>query len=235
MKNDKNYRTEWKYICNNTDLDVIALKLKEIMHIDSNSDNDGKYTISSLYFDDYNNSCIYDNDSGLGNRFKWRIRYYNGDTSFIHLEKKEKHNGLCYKRSCKISYEDYNKIINADVYDLVYKTNEQLLKEFCLDIINRLFRPKIIIDYERIAFVEPTTNIRITIDKNITASLEIDKFLIGNYIKYPIQKINEHVLEVKFDSILPSYIQKAISNSRLNRSTFSKYYLGRVMSERNYL
>ena len=36
-----------------------------------------------------------------------------------------------------------------------------------------------------------------------------------------------NVLEVKFDSILPSYIRKIVESYNFNQGSFSKYYYGR--------
>ncbi len=228
------YRSEWKYICNNHDLVILEERIKGILCYDQNA---GKktYNIHSLYFDDYLNSCANDNDAGASERLKWRIRYYDDDRGFIRLEKKEKNNDLCYKRSCVISRKEYDDIIKGNTYDVFWNTQEKLLKEFCLEIIRKLYAPKIIIDYERTAFVEPITNIRITFDKNICGSLNINEFLEGTYEKYPLQNMGQHVLEVKFDDVLPSYLEKILHENGLQRNTFSKYYLGRIVLERNIL
>lgn len=145
----------------------------------------------------------------------------------MYLEKKEKLFGRCHKRKCKISESEYNSIINGDCMEVFWNTEEKLLKEFVVDIILKNFMPKVIIDYERIAFIEPIVNIRITLDTNISASYDINNFLTENYINYPVQEQNYHVLEVKFDDILPGYIKNIVCSSGFNQTSFSKYYLGR--------
>lgn len=112
--------------------------------------------------------------------------------------------------------------------EVFWNTKEQLLKEFCVDIVSKRFVPKIIVDYEREAFVEPISNIRITLDYNISASDEIEQFLNGNYIKTPVLKKEKHVLEVKFDDVFPSYIKAVLQSNVLVQQSFSKYYLGRI-------
>ena len=93
------YRTEWKYICNEFDLDLLKEKMKVLLSLDQNA-NKEVYNIHSLYFDDYNNTCAFDNDAGSSERFKWRIRYYDDNSDYIKLERKEKYDDLCYKESC---------------------------------------------------------------------------------------------------------------------------------------
>ncbi|MBQ3294893.1 MAG: polyphosphate polymerase domain-containing protein [Erysipelotrichaceae bacterium] len=228
------YRTEWKYICNEFDLDLLKEKMKVLLSLDQNA-NKEVYNIHSLYFDDYNNTCAFDNDAGSSERFKWRIRYYDDNSDYIKLERKEKYDDLCYKESCLLSKEEYQDIIDKNISKVFWKTDKKLLKEFCIDIMCRLFSPKIIIDYERTAYTEPISNIRITFDKNISGSLDTDRFITNDYMKYPVQEKGIHVLEVKFDDVLPGHVGKLLHTGNLQRNTFSKYYLGRLVLERNLL
>ncbi|MBR3672756.1 MAG: VTC domain-containing protein, partial [Clostridia bacterium] len=86
-----------------------------------------------MYFDDYKDTSIYTTNSGLSERFKWRIRYYGDDLSYIVLEKKEKIEGRCHKKSCKITIEEYNNIISGDLTDLIFETEKKLVKELAID------------------------------------------------------------------------------------------------------
>ena len=223
------YRNEWKYYLKETDFTLIENKLNKVLSLDIHANASNKYYVRSLYFDDYTNSCLNDNDAGLNKRYKWRIRYYNNDLTYICLERKEKLNGLCRKFDTKLSIEQYKFIINNDISTLFWRSDDRLIKEFCLDILNKRFKPKVIIDYERTAYVEPITNVRITFDRNISASLEIDKFIVNGYTKYPLLHVDKHILEVKFDDILPSYINQAVHINKLQQTTFSKYYLSRKL------
>lgn len=184
------YRTEWKYISDDCYLLQIENKLSKVLRLDSHTRNN-KYVIHSLYFDDIENSCMFDNDAGLGKRFKYRIRYYDDDLNYIVLERKEKYNSLGRKLSSRISREQFDNIVNGNISEVFWNTQNELLKKFCIDIQTRMFKPKVIIDYERTAYVEPITNVRITFDKNISCSNEVDKFLTKGYTKRPLlEKVN---------------------------------------------
>ena len=228
------YRTEWKYICNDYDIDLLSAKIKALLKIDENA-TDNTYGIHSLYFDDYLNSSAFDNDAGASERYKWRIRYYNDNHNLIKLEKKVKRNDLCYKNVCLLSEKQYQLIVDGEIQELMYNSEDTLLQQFCGEYLYRYLQPKIIIDYQRTAYVEPISNIRVTFDRNICASLDLDRFMDGDYLKYPVQERNVHVLEVKFDDVFPEYMEKIIHSAGLNRNTFSKYYLGRLVLERNLL
>lgn len=229
---DKIYRHEIKYLTSEKVLNEIDFKLSSIMCYDKHAINNGYYNIHSLYFDDYNNSLAFDNDLGINNRYKWRIRYYNKDNENIFLEKKIKNNGLGYKKRCRLTKEVYKNIMNDNLlYETMLSSQNDLLKQFIYEIITKVMRPKVIIDYERKAYIENISNVRITFDKNIRSSLEIDKFLDGNYLGVSTNESGYHILEVKYDYVLPSYCKKIIYNKKLNICSYSKYNLGRKKVE----
>lgn len=124
--------------------------------------------------------------------------------------------------------EEYQLLMDGRVMDVFWNTDQKLLKEFCVDTVTRRFLPRIIINYEREAFVETIANIRITMDYNISASDEIERFLCGDYMKIPVLEKKKHVLEVKFDDVLPSHIKAVLQANVLGQRSFSKYYLGRI-------
>ena len=95
--------------------------------------------------------------------------------------------------------------------------------------MTKKLEPKAIIHYERVAYVEEITNIRITLDQNISVSDDFDHFTDGDYMGCPIQEKGQSVLEVKFDHILPGYIRHILTNRHLIQTAFSKYCIGRKM------
>lgn len=197
------------------------------MDPDTHSGPDGKYEVHSLYFDDYQDTCAADNDAGVSERTKYRIRYYGDRPSHLHLERKEKLHGRCRKESCSLTLDQYRMLVNGDADELLWDTENALLRQFCTLCMTKRFAPRIVIDYERTAYVEEVSNIRITLDENISASWDWRQFLTGDYLRYPIQERGQHVLEVKFDEILPAHIPPIINGRELIQTSFSKYYLGR--------
>lgn len=228
-----NLRTEWKYMCDDITLCLIENKISKVLNYDVHMKDRPNYHVRSLYFDDINNSCLFDNDAGTGKRFKYRIRYYNSDLSYLILERKEKIYSLGNKKACKISLEQYKQIVSGQFSKIFWETDNEILKKFCIDMQAKLFRPKAIIDYERTAYVEPVTNVRITFDRNISGSMEINKFLNGDYLRYQLLDPKTNLLEIKYDDVFPSYIRRTVQNSKLNQITFSKYYLCREIIERS--
>ena len=86
------YRHELKYSISLADRMALVQRLRPLMQRDPHTDETGRYTIRSVYFDNYKDKALREKLSGVQTREKFRIRYYNEDLSFITLEKKIKHN-----------------------------------------------------------------------------------------------------------------------------------------------
>ena len=90
MKLDGNYRHEKKYPISQGDYLALRQRLRPVMQPDPHAGAEGVYSIQSVYFDNYRDKALREKIDGVQQREKFRIRYYNGDLSFVTLEKKIK-------------------------------------------------------------------------------------------------------------------------------------------------
>ena len=219
------YRSELKFIITKYQMQLLKSNLECIMERDINSSVDGSYFIRSLYFDDYKDTAYNQVINGLSEREKYRIRYYNYDSNFIRFENKYKKNNMNKKTSVNINKEDVVKIIdNQEI-----STNDNLLSLFLIKKNTELYRPVVIIDYNRDAYIYKAGNVRITFDYNLTCSYDIDNFFKKDIDSIPLLDKNEVILEVKFDEFLPSFIRQILNIDSIERTSFSKYANGRTM------
>ncbi|MCR5609899.1 MAG: polyphosphate polymerase domain-containing protein [Lachnospiraceae bacterium] len=221
------FRNEIKYNCSELEWNIIKERLSHCMRFDEHAGDNNEYRIRSLYFDDYFNTAFYDNDAGVRNRRKFRIRVYDDVKSRIQLEVKYKVHGKTRKESCKLTLEECEKLMYGEIPE--FREDMPLpLKHMYYEMSTRLLRPRIIIEYERCAYVEPVGNVRITFDKNISYSNHISDFLEDKIPLTPLLETGQHVLEVKYDEFLPAYIAQAMEIKTLKRTSFSKFYLSCV-------
>ena len=227
------YRAENKYLVSETDILLLSSRLSPFMSSDQNQKG-SSYEIRSLYFDDIFDSCMDENDAGTNARRKYRIRSYGPDFSFIRLEIKEKLNGFTRKYSCPLSLAEYEAILDGGK-DLIFG-DKKPLNELLLSMRCTLMQPKAIIKYERSAFVHPSGNVRVTFDRNICASRECGDFF-SEYLPFaiPILPRGTHVLEVKYDELLPDVIAQQLEIGKLQKTAFSKYYLGRLAINNDFI
>lgn len=222
------FRHEDKYIIDLPQKEILNIKVKTLLKPDEHAGKDNKYTIRSLYLDNIAEECLKDNLYGKDPRSKYRIRYYNNDTSHIVLEKKTKKRSMCLKESIIISKKECEEIILGKIP--IIKTNDSLLrKQILSDLLTKSLLPKTIVTYDRTPYVYGPGNVRITFDDNISSSNDIKHFLECDYIQRPILPIGQSILEVKWDELLPKHIQNVMMLNNLEWTAFSKYFMCRVM------
>lgn len=218
------YRHELKFTVSDIDLEIIRYRLMPLMKTDTHQEGRA-YTVRSLYFDDFRDSCMKENEDGVDNRKKYRIRIYNGNDSVIKLERKSKYHGMSHKLSVTIPKEDCYAYMQGKTVPI--KENSSVLeKEFFAEMKMNAMHPSSIVEYERTAFVEKRGNVRITFDRNISGGEKKEAFF-GEPPLVPLLPPGMHVLEVKYDEFLPEYIAQALEIGKLRQTSFSKYYYAR--------
>ena len=220
------YRHEYKYYIPTQKLLCIKNQIEPIMFRDMHVGNDESYTIRSLYFDDYENSGFYENENGVDPREKFRLRIYNGDASLIKLELKQKYMGKTRKQSCIIPQALCESIINGNNY-FAADIDSPVYRKFYIQQTTKFLRPKVIVEYERIPYIYPDGNVRITFDLNIRSCINIRSFLAPNIMTRSVMPTGQNILEVKFDELLPDFIHQSVQTEKLQQTNFSKYYICR--------
>ena len=219
------FRNEWKHEINTCDMISIRQRLRAVAKPDPHA-IDGKYLIRSLYFDDINDKALREKIDGVNRREKFRIRYYNGDTSLIHLEKKSKWNGLGHKDTAELTKEQAQAIVDGDI-DWMLSSDEPLVQELYSKMKSKGLSPKTIVDYTREPFVFTAGNVRVTLDYNIRTGLNCTDFLNTDCITIPAGDA-PIILEVKWDGFLPDAIRDAVQLTGRRASAFSKYAQCRI-------
>ena len=214
------YRHEWKHEINYADMLTLRPRLSVVMNRDKHAVN-GAYQIRSLYFDNLSDKALREKIDGVNIREKFRIRYYNGDTSFIVLEKKSKINGLCAKESCQISADEAQKIVDGNL-GWMPESGRPLCTELYAKMLSQGLKPKTIVDYTRDPFVFPAGNVRVTVDYNIRTGLFRTDFLNPKTLTLPAGE-SPIILEVKWDAYLPDIVRAAVSLPGRRVTAFSKY------------
>ena len=229
MQNEKKYRNELKYICTEADLAILESRIKVLCKRDSHVGSSGTYDIRSIYFDDVNDSCFNENESGTDPRAKFRIRIYNGNANRITLEKKSKSHGMTHKDSAILSREQFNDIMSGKPSGLFKNSSDlaPLLNQFEALMYTKGYRPKTIVAYKRTPFVFKVGNVRITLDRNIGHTDKFDLFFDETLPLTPVLTNGTHILEVKYDELLPDFLYNALNLDGLKYTNFSKYYLSR--------
>ena len=215
-------RHEHKYSLNFIEYQILKNKLAIVLKPDEHAGPDGRYHIRSLYFDDFKNSALFEKQSGITNRSKYRIRIYNYCDQTIKLERKTKLNQYIRKDCVRLRREDADRIISGDV-DFLANSKNSFLRDFFLKIQNNLLRPIVIVDYLREAYVHPVGNVRITFDTELHTSLGPIDFFDSECSTTRVHQSSDIILEVKFDDVLPLHIRGLFPKTICQRCSFGKF------------
>lgn len=223
MINMRKYRNEIKFVINKDSAEILKRKLALLMDVDSNANSsDNSYFIRSLYFDDIYSNAYYEKMDGVEYRKKYRIRIYNNDFKFIRLECKYKHENKTSKDQMLIDKNICDKIIEGNIDQLDINEDNLLLK-FIIDYKLKSLRPAIIVDYKRLAYTYPVSDVRVTFDSQIRSGRYNYNLYDDNMDTYKVINDNEVVLEVKFNEVLPEQIAIVLSTVPMIRQAFSKF------------
>ena len=220
------YRNELKHLITPGDRAALCATMRTVAHLDPHAGAKGYYTIRSLYFDNIADKALREKADGVNEREKFRIRYYDGNTAVIHLEKKVKRDSLGYKVSCDLTAGEAQRIVDGDTLWMA-SDHRGLVVELYAKMKSQGLRPMTIVDYERIPFVYGPGNVRVTVDYNIRTGLRCTDFLNPNCVTIPASG-NDIILEVKWDDYLPTVIRHAVQLKGRRQTAFSKYAQCRI-------
>ncbi len=214
-------RHEIKFFLSATDAVWLSARLASALNRDKNAGPDGSYLVRSLYLDDAFDTAYYDKIAGVPSRDKYRIRLYNLDDRAILLERKRKIGDLIQKDSVQISRRMAERIEAGDPGGFE-RVDNPLVKDLFRGMRTKLMRPVVLVDYAREAFCHPAENARVTIDRYLRAGPRTALF-DANVPTLPALDVDQAILEVKFDRVLPDFIALLLYDAPASRSAISKY------------
>jgi hypothetical protein len=214
------YRHERKYFLNKETAYMLQQRISYVLSPDDNGP-DGKYHISSLYFDDNYNTSFYEKQNGILKRDKFRLRFYNGSMDKIRLEIKHKHGERVCKESADITPPQYEMMCDGDYNFMAIKKNP-VLKQFYVSHVLKHMRPVVMVDYDRQAYIYPAGRVRVTFDTDIRA-----KTHTGSY-SFPVVPNENTILEIKYDAFIPSHIAGLLSGIPFTQLAISKFVMAKL-------
>ena len=220
------YRHELKYQVSDAQVQMLKNRITHLIPADRHAGADGTYTIRSLYFDDYENRCLRENEDGTDPREKFRIRIYNHSDQRITLECKRKERGKTHKTSCPLTRQQTELLMQGKILPDI-ASQPPLLQKLTMLMMTRRMRPVVIVEYDRVPYVYKNGNVRITLDTNIRSSSAVETFLAEQIPNRPVMPAGHQLLEVKYDEYLPDFIYRALQLHSLRQTAFSKYYICR--------
>ncbi len=220
-------RYELKYYLNQIQLDRALLQLSRLMEMDTNCKNQKAYRVRSLYFDSIDDECLYQKQSGNLLRKKIRLRTYGeSGNDTVKFEIKRKYGQIVKKDAVTISKEEAKEICLGN-YALLLDKNDPVLNEIYITFVTKLYKPKVIVEYKRVAFVSPVSNIRVTFDQDLRSNINHLDLFSAVKDMMPVILEGKQILEIKYNDFFPGYLKNVLSAVNSERMAISKYTLAR--------
>lgn len=223
-------RKELKYLISPQEVSSLKEKLAAVMQVDIHGGREG-YRVRSLYFDSLFDSDFEDKVAGYDKRQKVRLRVYDPSDQKVKLELKKKTGSTQRKCSLIISRDEAKRMIKGD-YTFLMERPETMAHQLYTFMLTKCYRPKCVVEYDRLAYFREENDIRVTFDGNLRAT-EADFDIFNEHlILYPVTPPGEVTMEVKYNGFLYSYIKKIINQANRMQISNSKYCRARQITKR---
>ena len=209
-------RYELKYVLSKEQVEKFKIEILKHMKIDKY----GLTTISSIYYDTPTYTLINKSIEKPSYKEKLRLRSYGlaKEDSPVFLEIKRKNDKIVYKRRIATTESKVEKFFKEDEeFD-----KEQISRELQAFKENyKKLEPKYLIIYDRIAYYQDNSDVRITLDMNPryrTDNLNLHTSLDGT----PLLNEGEAILEIKVQHSVPLWLVDILTKEKIYQSSFSK-------------
>ena len=226
MKNkesNEHFRNEWKYLISTGEKELLELRMRHLLKKDPHAGEKG-YMIRSLYFDDYFHSAYDEKEAGILMRKKYRIRIYDHSARSIKLERKKKFGSYIYKESAPLTREEFYQILRGE-YGFLLNSPYPLCREFYIECVSHVMRPRTIVDYERIPWIMDEGTVRITFDQDVRAAIGGYDIFDDTLPALPVLEPGKLIMEVKFTEMLPQIVRDLLPPNAMEFTAVSKYVL----------
>ena len=222
-------RFELKYTLTLQQAEQFKSSLRAFLIPDEHGNENGRYTVASLYYDSPNLRCYREKVNGLKFRRKLRVRRYEtGETltedSPVFVEIKQRVDRVTQKRRARLTYGDALRLCNDRQLPDHAEADRAVVEEVFVYLWQYNLQPMSIVRYERQAFVgsEYDVGLRVTFDTNLVFQAH-PLHLHEPSSSLPMLSPDRVVLEIKVNERIPIWLTQLIAAHNLQLIRVSKY------------
>lgn len=224
-------RFELKYLVDRAQQTALAAELSAYMPFDRLGDNQGRYLITSLYFDSPDYKCYWNKLEGHRFRRKVRIRVYGAEQvtpeTFCFVEIKQRINKTLQKKRVRLSYAVAEALCSEGEPVADQSVADQAVIEELLYLHHMLqLQPACVVAYHRLAFQgdEYDHGLRVTFDTQLKGRAhDLTLLSLGyaeNQFFLPPQLA---IMEVKANHRIPRWLAELVNEHQCVLRRVSKY------------
>ncbi len=209
-------RYELKYILSAENYKIFLEEIQKHLFLDKYKET----TIQSLYYDTPSFQLIRTSIESPLYKEKVRLRCYGrgNQDSNVFLEIKKKYEKIVYKRRIELKLSSLEQFLNKEKQDLTQIEKELLyLFDYYYDL-----KPRVLLLYDRSAYLANDSDLRITFDRNVRFRLD-DLDVTHELNGTKIFNDDEVLLEIKTASGYPEWLIRLLNDNKVYKTSFSKY------------
>ena len=227
-------RFEFKYVID----EGLALRIRHFLSSNLEPDEhaqfqaDNAYRVHSLYLDSPDLVLFKQTAHGIKNRFKLRIRFYDGDPEKpAFLEIKRRVTDVIRKERVAVRREAVDYLFNGGRPDVSYLFDARdvdeggkALHNFCHLHESIGAEPRIYVCYVREAYTSPDSDrVRVTFDRQLIGGLFDRSTTLVPPVQGKVPNVGGVILELKFTDRFPPWLQEVVETFSLERRSVPKY------------
>jgi SPX domain protein involved in polyphosphate accumulation len=222
-------RFELKYLITLQQAEQFKSALRAYLVPDQHGNNNGRYALTSLYYDSPDLHCYWEKADGVRFRRKLRIRHYETGEVFtdetpVFLEIKQRIDRVTQKRRAILPYSEALSLCNDRRIPNHAPDDKAVIEEVFVFLWQYNLRPASIVRYDRQAFIgtDYDVGLRVTFDTSLSFQshpLHLHEQPSG----LPMLSANLVVMEIKVNERIPYWLTEMIAAHNLQMVRVSKY------------
>ena len=222
-------RFELKYLLTLKQAEQFKTGLRNYLVPDEHGNNNGRYALSSLYYDSPGLRCYWEKENGIKFRRKLRLRRYETgevltEETPIFLEIKQRIDRVTQKRRAVLPYGEALRLCNDRQLPNYAPEDKAVIEEIFVFLLQYNLRPMSIVRYDRQAFMgtEYDIGLRVTFDTSLAFQIH-PLHLHERPSGLPMLSPNLTVMEIKVNERIPYWLTEMIAAHDLQLIRVSKY------------
>lgn len=232
---DRVDRIEFKFLINRSMRKQLIEEIRKHTTCDAAS-GVNHYPIISQYYDNEMRDCYWEKQRGQKSRRKLRIRVYGSEASgqepTTFIEVKHKHYGRGVKRRLRVTTAEALDLVEGDGAGILATIGERsrsermIIREIRQLVEERQFKFLCTMRYDREVYVgkEDAPDLRVTFDSGIGCRFEHQPIVADTHdFQHFLLPEEQSVLEVKTNTVIPTWLRNLIGEHCLVRQSYSKF------------
>ncbi len=224
-------RYELKYLIDRSQYLRLVDELSNFMDRDDKGDGEGRYNITSLYFDSVDYKAYWDKIEGHKYRRKVRIRVYGTQMvkpkTRCFAEIKQRINKTLQKKRLLLPYEAAVALCGAgEAFETSSEAERKIVEEIRYLYYTLQLQPACIVSYDRLAFNGDAYDpgLRVTFDTNLKGRThDLSLTSQGHGESHFFVPPEWCIMEVKVNHRIPGWLAKVVNQHRCTLRRISKY------------